>query len=162
MHEILRCYHSNETSSAVLSRGTMYLVSSSNFRVCAWNPTVSGHFNESLCSMRWEVVGTRKNGRARRRHARTPRVSPSRALVLSFAHYLRAPATQANSSAALSRGIIYSVCSSNSLSLWTNPVVWLHVLRKPLQHHLRFKILRTQGRTFFWETYESNFDCFWS
>ena len=29
--EILWCYHSNETSSAVLSRGTIYLVCSSNF-----------------------------------------------------------------------------------------------------------------------------------
>ena len=28
--EILRCYHSNETSSAVLSHGTIYLVCSSN------------------------------------------------------------------------------------------------------------------------------------
>ena len=29
--EILWCYHSNETSSAVLSYGTVYLVCSSNF-----------------------------------------------------------------------------------------------------------------------------------
>ena len=29
--EILRCDHSNETSSAVLSHGTIYLVCSSNF-----------------------------------------------------------------------------------------------------------------------------------
>ena len=42
----------------------------------------------SLRSRRLEVVGTRKNGRARRRH-------PSRASVLSFAHYFQAPATQA-------------------------------------------------------------------
>ena len=46
-------------------------------------------------------MGTRKNGRARRRHARgeegslTPCVSPSRAPVLSFARYFQAPATQA-------------------------------------------------------------------
>ena len=32
--EILWCYHSNETSSAVLSHGTIYLVCSSNFWVC--------------------------------------------------------------------------------------------------------------------------------
>ena len=32
--EILWCDHSNETSSAVLSHGTIYLVCSSNFRVC--------------------------------------------------------------------------------------------------------------------------------
>ena len=32
------CYHSNETSSAVLSHGTIYLVCSSNFWVCGWNP----------------------------------------------------------------------------------------------------------------------------
>ena len=41
---------------------------------------------------------TRKNVCARRRHARgdlTPRVSPSRAPVLSFAHNFQAPATQA-------------------------------------------------------------------
>ena len=29
--QILCCYHSNETSSAVLSHGTIYLVCSSNF-----------------------------------------------------------------------------------------------------------------------------------
>ena len=29
--EILWCYHSNESSSAVLSHGTIYLVCSSNF-----------------------------------------------------------------------------------------------------------------------------------
>ena len=40
MDEILWCYHSNETSSAVLSHGTIYLVRSSNFWVCGWNPTV--------------------------------------------------------------------------------------------------------------------------
>ena len=41
---------------------------------------------------------TRKNVCASRRHARgdlTPRVSPSRGPVLSFAHYFQAPATQA-------------------------------------------------------------------
>ena len=41
---------------------------------------------------------TRKNVCASRRHARgdlTPRVSPSRAPVLSFAHHFQAPATQA-------------------------------------------------------------------
>ena len=38
--EIPWCYHSNETSSAVLSHGTIYLVCSSNFRVCGRNPIV--------------------------------------------------------------------------------------------------------------------------
>ena len=38
--EILRCDYSNETSSAVLSHGTIYLVLSSNFRVYGRNPTV--------------------------------------------------------------------------------------------------------------------------
>ena len=47
----------------------------------------------SLRSRRLEVVDTRKNGRARRRH---PCVSPSRAPVLSLARYFQAPATQAN------------------------------------------------------------------
>ena len=31
VHEILWCYHSNETSSAVLSHGTICFVRSSNF-----------------------------------------------------------------------------------------------------------------------------------
>ena len=38
--EILWCYHLNETSSAVLSRGIIYLVCSSNFWCCGWNPMV--------------------------------------------------------------------------------------------------------------------------
>ena len=48
----------------------------------------------SMRSRRLYVVGTRKNGRARRRHARgelapsPPGVSPSRVPVLSFAHIL--------------------------------------------------------------------------
>ena len=32
--EILWCYHSNEISSAVLSRGTIHLVCSCNFTIC--------------------------------------------------------------------------------------------------------------------------------
>ena len=51
---------------------------------------------------RLEVVGARKNGRARGRQARregasslSPRVSLSRAPILSCAHYFQAPATQA-------------------------------------------------------------------
>ena len=51
--------------------------------------------NYSLHSMRLELVGTRKNGRPRG-SSLTSRVSPSRAPVLSFAHYFRAPARQAN------------------------------------------------------------------
>ena len=38
--EILCCYHSNETSSAVLSLGAIYLVYSSNSWVRGWNPMV--------------------------------------------------------------------------------------------------------------------------
>ena len=67
----------------------------------------------SLRSRRLEVVGTRKNGRAKRRHARgegslTPHVSPSRAPVLSFAHYFQAPATQAT---------LRSMSTTNTLNL---------------------------------------------
>ena len=47
--EILWCYHSNETSSAVLSHGTINLVCSSNFWVCGWNPTVS--------QFKWHLFG---------------------------------------------------------------------------------------------------------
>ena len=38
VNQILWCYHSNKTSSAVLSHGTIHLVCSSNFWVCGWNP----------------------------------------------------------------------------------------------------------------------------
>ena len=52
---------------------------------------------DSLRSRRLEVVGTRKNGRARKETREgTPRAFPSRTPVLSFAHYFQAPATQAN------------------------------------------------------------------
>ena len=40
MDQILWCDHSNVTSSAVLSHGTIYLVCSSNFWDCGWNPKV--------------------------------------------------------------------------------------------------------------------------
>ena len=40
LDKILWCYHSNEISSAVISHGTIYLVCSSNFWVCGWNPMV--------------------------------------------------------------------------------------------------------------------------
>ena len=52
-----------------------------------WGETdVFAGYPASLRSRRLEVVGTRKNGPARRRHAP----------VLSFAHYFQAPATQVN------------------------------------------------------------------
>ena len=38
--EILWCYHSNETSSAVFSHGTTCFVCGFNFWVCVWNPMV--------------------------------------------------------------------------------------------------------------------------
>ena len=37
-YEILWCDHSNETSSALLSHGTIYLLWGSYFGVCGWNP----------------------------------------------------------------------------------------------------------------------------
>ena len=51
----------------------------------------------NLRSRRLEVVGTRKNGRARRRHARGEVLAclPRSRRALSFAHYLQAPASQA-------------------------------------------------------------------
>ena len=51
----------------------------------------------NLRSRRLEVVGTRKNGRARRRHARGEVLACLRRSrrALSFAHYLQAPASQA-------------------------------------------------------------------
>ena len=47
--EILWCYHSNETSSAVLSHGTNYSVRSCNFWVCGWNPMV--------LAFKWNLFG---------------------------------------------------------------------------------------------------------
>ena len=47
--EIPWCAHSNETSSAVLSHGTIYLVCSSNFWVCGWNPLV--------LPFKWNIFG---------------------------------------------------------------------------------------------------------
>ena len=38
MDKIQWCDHSKETSLAVLPHGTVYLVCSSNFWVCGWNP----------------------------------------------------------------------------------------------------------------------------
>ena len=59
-------------------------------------PTSCTKSEHRLYYTRLEVVGTRKNERARRRHAcHNPRVSPSRAPVLPFAHYFKAPAMQA-------------------------------------------------------------------
>ena len=40
VHVILWCGPSNDTSSVVLSHGTTYLVCSSNFWICGWNPMV--------------------------------------------------------------------------------------------------------------------------
>ena len=75
----------------------------------------------SLRSRRLQVVGTRKNGR-KRRHARgkgslTPHVSPSRAPVLSFAHYFPAPVTQAT---------LRSMSTTNTLNL-TNTFQVVHL-----------------------------------
>ena len=49
MDEIVWCNHLNETSSVVLSHGTIYFVCTSNFWVCGWNPTV-WPFKENLFS----------------------------------------------------------------------------------------------------------------
>ena len=48
--EILWCYHSNETSSAILSHGTIYLVCSSNFWVYGSNPMVLPFKWKLFCS----------------------------------------------------------------------------------------------------------------
>ena len=76
----------------------------------------------SLRSRRLEVVGTRKNGRGRRRHACLPR-----APVLSFTHYFQAPAMQA------------TVASNNVQTIGTiiwkcypDDRKWLRWLRRPL------------------------------
>ena len=55
-------------------------------------PIADRCFPSNLRSSRLEVVGTRKNGRARRStRGERSRVSPSRVPVLSFAHYFQAP-----------------------------------------------------------------------
>ena len=63
----------------------LYHDSSSLFSALVVERSWWGRVVGSLRSRRLEVVGTRKNGRARRRHAP----------VLSFARYFQAPATQA-------------------------------------------------------------------
>ena len=50
MDEILWCYHSNETSSAVLSHGTIYLVCCSNFWVYGSNP--------AECPFKWNLFSS--------------------------------------------------------------------------------------------------------
>ena len=73
------------------------LVVDLQLRCVNWSTRASGSkslypLKISLRSRCLEVVGTRKNGAP---EGDTPRVSPSRAPVLCFAHYLQAPATQA-------------------------------------------------------------------
>ena len=84
----------------------------------------------SLRSRRLEVVGTRKNGRARRRHARVTRslVSPVSPVspVLSFARY-QAPATQARNNEKLLKQLFRACISC------TFPVTWR---RLPDEHVL--------------------------
>ena len=49
MDEILWCDHSDETSSAVLSHGTIYSVCSSNFHVYQYGVTIeNGNFSAAL------------------------------------------------------------------------------------------------------------------
>ena len=65
------------------------------------SPSADNTLRVSLRSKRLEVVGARKNGRAREEDTRegrgSTRVSPSCAPVLSCAHYFQAPAKQATS-----------------------------------------------------------------
>ena len=53
--EIPWCDHSNKTSSVALLRGTIYLVCSSNFWVCGWNPMVWPFKETSLAVL---LIGT--------------------------------------------------------------------------------------------------------
>ena len=56
MDEILWCYHSNETSSAVISHGTIYLVCSSTFSLLA---EVS-HDEAKIFASSWETSASRE------------------------------------------------------------------------------------------------------
>ena len=74
-------------------KGSLSWIKQSDSKPGRWfivAPLTAGH---SLCSRHLEVVGERKNGRARGRHAGG--VSFSRARFFFFAHYFQAPATQA-------------------------------------------------------------------
>ena len=51
MKSVLWCYHSNETSSAVLSHGTICLGYNSTFWVCGWIPMGYYHSNRNEHSM---------------------------------------------------------------------------------------------------------------
>ena len=52
--KILWCYRSNETSSAILSQGTIYLVCSSNSLVCGLNP---GVLRRQFFNVKQEALG---------------------------------------------------------------------------------------------------------
>ena len=81
----------------------------------------------SLRSRRLQVVGTRKNGRARRRHSLTPCVSPSRAPVLSFARYFQAPATQATFSEEREKSVHWktlSVALTQGIVMGWTQILW--------------------------------------
>ena len=67
----------------------------------------------SLRSRRGELVGARKNGRARARHASLPRMS-----VLSSAHYFQAHATQSRRQVFESVDKILSVMIEMRLLRW--------------------------------------------
>ena len=113
----------------------------------------------SLRSRRLDVVGTRKNGRARR-HARgevTPCVSPSRARVLSFAHYFQAPATQATGYYILCNNVFCFVfaqevalltCFVYQLGIKANVARRSTLRHKSTDHHQRRSVRRPLVNTF--------------
>ena len=106
VEEILWCDHSNETSSAVLSHGTIYLVCSSNFWVCGWNPMVwPFKWNLFSSTFTWYYLYA----------------------VLTFESVdklLWCDHPNETSSAVLLHGTIYLGCSSNYQAFGRNPIVW--------------------------------------
>ena len=121
MDAILWCYHSSEPSSAVLSHGTIYLVRSSNSWVCEWNPMMLAFkWNLFSIAFSWYYLIV---------------------VLLPFEfldEILWCDHSNETSSAVLSHGTIYLVCSSNFWICGCNPVGW------PFKWNVFFKCLWKQ------------------
>ena len=135
MDEILWCYHSNETSSAVLSHGTIYFLCSSNIWICGWNlmvwpfkwilpPPPPPYFLMVLfsrclvCSVNfWDC-------------RRNPMVWPFQWNFFSYVVLLH--------------GTIYLVCSPNVWDCGRNPIVWPSKwnLERQYLHEVLFAFLK--------------------
>ena len=114
MDEILWCYHSNETSLAVLSHGT-FLGRSSNFWFCAWNPMVLPFkWNLSCSTFTWYYLFSVK----------FQLLIPYIALTFSVDELLWCDHSNETFLAVVSHDTIYLLCSTSFWVCGWHPVVW--------------------------------------